>query len=1470
MTDPEVNLPIEDKVTLTYKCNSGSNKFNYYWKNFGGQYNNTNVTPPNNILDYVKNTMCKKPKQTDFNKEVVDDIQDGTYNSNWGVRPPMASLLINSNTYDRKSEFLGVICFPRADEWPAANLGMTYALDLEDEVYGDSGEVVNPFKNQYKIFTPIFGRKAGLALRMSNNTPRFLADNNSEQSYINNIKRIAKEEAQKTGADEEIIKESLLNNSTSSIETIEDRLKLSKNFSGKDESYTKLSFIYHDIRRLKTSISDPTVENGRSIRGEFYENIDNDSQLKKVTDKQKDKKDQQYKLQNTNFSQNIGGTGGTSSLKVLPEIKYNNEVLNTVDKSTKVNEEQPKKEKLYKDESRGYLRGYIPIGPELWFMPTSVKEKFISLFEDFVGDFNNFGDSSDFDFVLKTIDPLNFPRPDLYRDKTANQTLSDNGIKLGLPNDLLYSNFTTVKGGSDAPVVSVDDLQIDSGFTGTVAADGKTYYSKFEWKLYYYFENIVGSEASNVETIKKNTKFTKNGNKVEFTNVFGEGEEYEKKQSWYFSCTDRTFRKTDDTSKKWETDKKNPQKPLETELGKQFCGDPSKNIGAGIVTTFTNSEPHPSVKKWLDTYELDARAKNIAGVPLGKGDTTISVSISRYNKLKAGNTDLQQVHKMLFQDGYVLSSLSPRIWWGEIKIDDEAGKRSKFNDFRIKKTDLDEFMTGFVEILTSKQIEDTQIEKIKKEILGEDNYSTGEDDDIRLSTYKAFKSIYDKWISASKVSSDSEKGKLFYNTIGEDGRLLIDHFSFVNRVNADIGDKAIINVNQLSNLLHNYTMSMYGAIDDILSQSNFNSHALPGYVDLTLGLKSQANGEDKERLRQQKASALANMFLPQPQSAIFDEVLSGPHFLCMYIGGLSQKLDLQSNPSRMGCVDEQNKPESARLEQKGDSFLFTDKGGIPDDISNDKDSPGIVAFKVAFASQNQSHFTSVELDQSQYKNTQESLLAIEKIAQAASPDSTGGFITKGQSMYDIYLNRSYSCTVEALGNMMIQPLQYFQLENVPMFYGSYLIRDVKHSVTPNNVRTTFTGDRIPQAIVPVVEDVVAAFNLSPSDKVSGSLGGNNPGDFTSTDKVTKGVAIVNRLMNDLALTKEQAAGVVGNLIKESGLIPDRIQIGFGPATGTISESGNGGYSWAQWTFSGRKQKFIDYAKTQNFDLTTTPATDEITYGFLIDEMSTFSGNFLNNLKKKSSVTDATIYVAKTYEGCAKCDTTTEQQERIGYANQVLDALQTGVSEYGTVSKNGPIQSGPVSIYNGGQIRKSVDEFKPHHDCKKTRTFGSRKVCYRKSGWSSLFKNYLDTTDWQKFEQDVKDLNHVVYDLTILQNGKSQAVGIYAPFNCKVVEVFGNPNSGIMLVGTGADKGKTAIFLHVVPKSQNTNESNSFSKSYEEQLKTETVGKTFQKGAFITFQGNWGQGSTGVHLHVEAMLKGDFDSYITNLPTYYKK
>ena len=78
--------------------------------------------------------------------------------------------------------------------------------------------------------------------------------------------------------------------------------------------------------------------------------------------------------------------------------------------------------------------------------------------------------------------------------------------------------------------------------------------------------------------------------------------------------------------------------------------------------------------------------------------------------------------------------------------------------------------------------------------------------------------------------------------------------------------------------------------------------------------------------------------------------------------------------------------------------------------------------------------------------------------------SNNGFETKntlgGQNIYNVYSVRSYKVEIEMMGDAMIQPMMYFQLNNIPMFHGAYMITHVKHSIKPNHMSTNFTGVRI--------------------------------------------------------------------------------------------------------------------------------------------------------------------------------------------------------------------------------------------------------------------------------------------------------------------------------------------------------------------------------------------------------------------------
>lgn len=114
--------------------------------------------------------------------------------------------------------------------------------------------------------------------------------------------------------------------------------------------------------------------------------------------------------------------------------------------------------------------------------------------------------------------------------------------------------------------------------------------------------------------------------------------------------------------------------------------------------------------------------------------------------------------------------------------------------------------------------------------------------------------------------------------------------------------------------------------------------------------------------------------------------------------------------------------------------------------------------------------------------------------------------------------------------------------------------------------------------------------------------------------------LMNRLMKDFDLTKEQAAGVIGNLAHESaGLVAGKQEIN--PVGG-----GRGGLGWAQWT-GPRRKAFEAY-----LERTGQSADDpEANYGFLKEELMGSEKGAINKLKNASTVEEATVAFEQGYE-----------------------------------------------------------------------------------------------------------------------------------------------------------------------------------------------------------------------------------------------
>ncbi len=133
-------------------------------------------------------------------------------------------------------------------------------------------------------------------------------------------------------------------------------------------------------------------------------------------------------------------------------------------------------------------------------------------------------------------------------------------------------------------------------------------------------------------------------------------------------------------------------------------------------------------------------------------------------------------------------------------------------------------------------------------------------------------------------------------------------------------------------------------------------------------------------------------------------------------------------------------------------------------------------------------------------------------------------------------------------------------------------------------------------------------------------GGSSPTDFgggTFRDKAPK---IMEQLQKDFGLSKEQAAGVMGNLGHESAGLTQLQE------KNPMIPGSRGGWGWAQWT-GPRRRAFEAWAAENGLD----PSSDAANYGFLKHELQTSHKGAIAAVKGTQTVNDAMVAFEGRYE-----------------------------------------------------------------------------------------------------------------------------------------------------------------------------------------------------------------------------------------------
>ena len=451
----------------------------------------------------------------------------------------------------------------------------------------------------------------------------------------------------------------------------------------------------------------------------------------------------------------------------------------------------------------------------------------------------------------------------------------------------------------------------------------------------------------------------------------------------------------------------------------------------------------------------------------------------------------------LLREEYVIANTGYKIWQKNDEI-----KPEKYMPIMARYADMDYFIKGIIKKFHDVQnsLTPTAIKKQREQSI----FNTSDEDIIKLQLYRTCKNTFDKWLGGSdnidniifqcgkgtRNAKDRELAQ-FYRPNDTKARL-IDSFRFVDRSYGDIGDKLYINPTPVNEyLINSPNTSFYDAVGHLLASNNFNFVALPTFINYN---------------KNEELNAIFETY-PYYEEAVADGIC-GPTFVCVYDGQKSKHLDFGDSNYTNDGIDFQCDSQGGILRE-----LPKDFSAAPNAYDND-----VAVFSVNYSQQNQNIFKDITLDQSEFTETAESLQITDDIASKGAENNRS---LAGQNIYNVYSVRSYKAEVEMMGNAMIQPMMHFQLNNIPMFHGGYLITRVKHSIKPNNMSTSFTGVRIRFPKTRLLDGVDFYMNMIDSMDLSNSSNGNATSSSVarSVPPIVK-VLIDNKVINgDLDMSK---------------------------------------------------------------------------------------------------------------------------------------------------------------------------------------------------------------------------------------------------------------------------------------------------------------------------------------------------------------
>ena len=454
----------------------------------------------------------------------------------------------------------------------------------------------------------------------------------------------------------------------------------------------------------------------------------------------------------------------------------------------------------------------------------------------------------------------------------------------------------------------------------------------------------------------------------------------------------------------------------------------------------------------------------------------------------------QQGLKMLFnEDNKEDQELFKDLYFNPYVIVDNCYKKlgrkpltSGINDnnkIYVKKSLMKAYLKGFTD--ATGDIIHTQTVSVGNDTNLNVSSNTFKNRDLSLAIYYYLKNLWDKWMVIAQT--DAFNVDKFFD----------ENFIFIDSFYKNVYNKLAINCEQL---LDAWTQladngSLFHFLSQIVTKHGCIFLPVPDYI----GFNGKGTDEDDKH----DVEMMRDLFRPMPYNEM-PAPSNSNKFIVMYTHSPSH-VKSEQNSYRLDSYDIWSHKDH-RISEVAEKLFEKEKPSSSEGTLT-RLGYNVPSFGIAFAKQNNHIFKNLRLTMDNPVMTEQAIKAQWSIAVTGGSSEAHSIHFIGQDTFNVFSNYSYSITVEMMGNAQICPLMYFQLLNVPLWKGTYMIYKVVHNMTPGNMTTTITAMKMSKFAQPFNTSFFTMHKIKKAEQNGNGLN-SNCDDGTSTTSSSGGSSYV--------------------------------------------------------------------------------------------------------------------------------------------------------------------------------------------------------------------------------------------------------------------------------------------------------------------------------------------------------------------------